>query len=417
MSYEIKDRLRFLAEASKILSSSLDYNVTLANVAKLVVNYMADFCMIDLLNEEGKMERVAARSSNPKKRTLTNKMFDFPADPRNKEGIYYVAQTKKSVYIKDLDLKWLKRATISDQEREIVHKLEMNSFIFSPLVSRNKVIGVITIVSSKKGFFYSPADVLLAEEIGDRAGIAVDKARLYREAQEALRIREEFMSIAAHELRTPLTIILLHLQKAMVDIKKKFDKHTGMEQIVEMLEKSEKQGQRLSKLIGDLLDVSLVNTGKLRLEKEKIELNEFLQDLISRFKLQENRKNAKIILRKNKTPVVGFWDKVRIEQVILNLLSNAVKYGRKKPVRVSLKKEGNEAVIQVKDDGIGIRQQDRKDVFELFRRSSSSIGYKGIGIGLYISKQIVEAHKGTIALESRVDKGTTFTVRLPLNSD
>lgn len=415
MSYLITDRLHFLAEASKILSASLDYHVTLANVAKLITDNFSDFCMIDVYDDAGVLQRVAARVSDPKLTQLANRMFEFPADPRNVGGIYDAAKGGQPVLVEKVKDIWLKQVAKISEERVVLKKLGIRSLIYAPLRSRGKVIGVLTIISNRGDFSYSEDDVLLAQEIADRAGIAVDKAQLYLQAQDAIKLREEFMSIAAHELRTPLTIILLHLQKANTDIKKLMKKHTGMEKVLDILERSEKQGFRLSKMINDLLDVSLLNTGKLNLEKEKTELNSLVAEEVRRFKVHSQKEKLKIIFNKSKKPIFGNWDAIRLEQVISNLLSNAIKYGNKKTIKVSVEKLENEALISVEDKGIGIKPQDKKHIFDLFGRGASSSDYKGMGIGLYITDQIVKTHGGKIKVESQVGKGATFTVKLPLN--
>lgn len=413
MAYQITDRLHFLVEASRILSSSLDYNVTLANVAKLITDNMADFCMIDLLDENGIMQRVAARVGDPKKTQLANRMFNFPADPRNTGGIYDTARGKETVLIKEVTDSWLRQVAKINEERKVLKELGISSLIYAPLLSRGKTIGVLTLVSSKKGFSYADDDALLAAEIASRAGMAVDKAQLYLQAQEALRIREEFMSIAAHELRTPLTIILLHLQKANSDMKKLMSKHTGMEQILELLERSEKQGFRLSKMINDLLDVSLANIEKLPIEKESIELNSLVEEEVKRFRLKSEGK-SKLILKKSNKEIFGNWDEVRLGQVISNLLSNALKYGNNKPISISVLKEKKKAIIKVKDNGIGIKNTDTEKIFDLFGRANLT-DTKGIGIGLYITNKIIEAHGGKVEVDSKIGKGTTFKIILPLS--
>jgi signal transduction histidine kinase len=180
-----------------------------------------------------------------------------------------------------------------------------------------------------------------------------------------------------------------------------------------MLESTEKQTKRLSRLINDLLDVSIVSTGKLQLEKEEITLADIVADVIDRFKVQIQNTGSSVTTKLD-TSVKGVWDKVRIEQVISNLFSNAIKYGNKKPISVTVKKLENTALFLIKDEGIGINPKKKKEIFERFKRGVSEKDYTGLGLGLYISKQIVEGHGGEIYFKTALGKGTTFIVELPL---
>jgi GAF domain-containing protein len=216
-----RNNLAFLAEASKILSSSLDYHVTLASTAHLVVNKIADFCIIDIFQPDGKLERVAVKVKEAQYTKLANKMYKFPPNPANKDAIYDTAFTGEPILIKKSTQRWLQSVSQISQEHEVIRKLNLNSHIFVPLKSRGMVIGVLTIASQNPRFSYSKSDLILAQEVGIRAGIAVDKARLYLEAQQAIQARDEFLSIASHELKTPLTSILLHLQAVLANIRKK----------------------------------------------------------------------------------------------------------------------------------------------------------------------------------------------------
>jgi signal transduction histidine kinase len=413
MPYIVKDKIAFLSEASKILSSTLDYNVTLASIANLVVNNVADFCLIDIMEEDG-LQRVVVRVSDPKKQTLANKMYDFLPDPNNKMAIYDAAKRGSPIVIKKVTKEWLRSVSKIKEERELVGLLNQRSFIFAPMKSRGEVIGVMTISSSEENFSYSQDDAVFIEELANRAAIAVDKARLYMEAQEALRIRDEFLSIASHELKTPLTSILLNLQLILRKIKNSPPGELDTKKITEMIELSEKQSTRLARLINDLLNVSIVSTGRLQIEREKVNLNNLVADIINRFSLELEKANAKISIKAEKN-IIGNWDNIRIEQVISNLISNAIKYGAGDPITVQLEKEGKTAIIRVKDRGIGIKEEDLPEVFKRFKRGTLSKKYHGFGVGMYLSRQIVDAHGGEINVKSKLGKGSTFSVILPLN--
>lgn len=413
MPYLIRDKLEFLSEASKILASSLDYNVTLAIIAKLAVDKFADFCMIDLLDEHGKLIRVASQMADPKLQKLAQRMFDFPSDPKNKDAIYETVRTGNPILIEKITEKWLRQASRIPEERTIIKHLGLHSFIFAPLKSRDKTIGVITLVSNDPKISYNDADLLLAEEMASRAGIAVDKAKLFKEAQDAIKSRDEFLSIASHELKTPLTSILLNLQLALEKIKNATNQKANMEDVERLIEINISQSKRLSKLINDLLNTSVISSGRLKIETEPVILGDLILETIERLKVQIKKTKIKTKIHGK---IVGEWDRIRIEQVLINLISNALKYGRGKPITIEAGRVSDKAVITVSDQGIGIELSDQPHVFDLFTRAVDPNDYKGLGIGLFIARQIVEAHGGSLSLESKLNRGTTFTIELPIKN-
>lgn len=412
MPYVVKDKILFLSEASKILSSSLDYNVTLAIISKLIVTSIADFCLIDIFDGY-RMKRLAVNVSDPKKHELALKMFDFLPNPKNKQAIYDTARLGAPTIIEKVTKKWLREVSRIPEEREVITQLGLNSHMFVPLKSRGEVIGVITIASMEKDFSYSQEDAIFIEELAIRAGTVVDKARLYMEAQEALRTRDEFLSIASHELKTPLTSILLNLQGMLNKIYKTKSQAPEINEIIKLIELSKRQSHRMSRLINDLLNVSVASTGRLKIEKERMDLVGLVGDVITHFKQQLRSSNIRIVVVGGERPIVGKWDIIRLEQVIANLISNAIKYGDKKPITIEMEKRNGKAYLKVRDRGIGIREGDENFIFERFKRAVSAKDYSGLGVGLYISRQIVEAHRGRLYVESHEGKGATFIMELP----
>jgi signal transduction histidine kinase len=412
MPHVVSDKILFLSEASKVLSSSLDYYVTLGTVAELIVTGVSDFCIIDIFDGR-KMSRVAVRVADRKKQKLADKMYKFLPSPSNKEAIYDTAKNNKTVLIKKATPSWLKKVSKIKEERETIRKLGLNSHLFVPLKSRGQTIGVLTTASMDPNFSYSESDLPFIEELANRAATAVDKARLYLEAQKALRTRDEFLSVASHELKTPLTSILLNIQAVIKKIQKTEIESPEIREIVKMLELSSRQSHRMARLINDLLNVSVASTGRLQIEKEETELIGLVKEVILSFKARLKDSNIQVVVDMDEK-IVGMWDKVRIEQVIANLLSNAIKYGKGKPILITVKKLGKNAHIRIKDNGIGIKKVDQEMIFEQFKRAVNSKEYSGLGVGLYICLQIVEAHKGKLSVESKAGDGASFIVDLPL---
>lgn len=233
--------------------------------------------------------------------------------------------------------------------------------------------------------------------------------------QNEIKHRDEFLSIASHELKTPLTSMLLRLQTILHNIRHVSLAEFSVENLLKGLETAEQQSQRLSRMINDLLNVSLITTGKFNLEKEKTNLADIAQKIVSEFdeKLKADGYTLKL---KTDKQIICYIDRLRIEQAISNLLSNAVKYGNHKPIELKIEKNSHNALIEVKDHGIGIKNNNANKLFRLFERGVSENTYKGLGVGLYITNQIVKAHKGVLRVKSRPGAGSKFTIELPLRN-
>lgn len=235
----------------------------------------------------------------------------------------------------------------------------------------------------------------------------------YAIAKKEIRARDEFLSIASHELKTPLTSMLLQTQTALYSIRNVSLAHFSINNLLKMLESVENQTKRLSKMINDLLSTSLITTGNLQLVYEKVDINNIISEILEEFSTRIQREGYEVVYT-NKESITGQYDKIRIHQAISNLISNAIKYGNRKPIEVTLYRENNHALITVKDHGIGIHKEQYEKIFGLFERAVSPTEYKGLGVGLYITKKIIEAHRGSITVSSKVGKESTFTIKLPL---
>ena len=245
------------------------------------------------------------------------------------------------------------------------------------------------------------------------AGAARERAvreQALRETQEAVRARDEFLSVAAHELRTPLTSLRLHLQL--------LQRQVGVAQpalsaeLAPRTQVLERQLSRLGSLVNTLLDVSRLAAGKLSLEPRELDLALMVRQMADAFAEEFSRAGSALTVHVD-GPLLGSWDPLRVEQVLVNLLSNAAKYGAGRPVEVSLAGEGHTAVLAVKDHGIGISEDGMARLFGKFERAVSERHYGGLGLGLYITRQIVEAMGGTITVRSAQGQGSTFILRLP----
>ena len=231
--------------------------------------------------------------------------------------------------------------------------------------------------------------------------------------EHAVRMRDDFMSIVSHEVRTPLNGLILETQLRKLHLAKGNASAFTMEKLNAMVERDERQIQSLIRLIEDMLDVSRIRTGKLSIRPQPFDLSELVRQLLENYAAQIAAAESSISLIAD-DPVIGVWDEFRIEQVISNLLTNALRYGARKPVTVKVFSDNGRACVEVTDQGIGITPENQKRIFQQFERVSANHAVAGLGLGLFISEQIVLAHGGQIEVESEVGQGSTFRVCLPL---
>jgi signal transduction histidine kinase len=240
----------------------------------------------------------------------------------------------------------------------------------------------------------------------------MDNARLYQDAREAIRVRDDFLSVAGHELKTPLTALQLYLEglgNAFESVAPD-DRRDG--QLTRKVRDVERMVTRLGGLIDQLLDVSRLSAGRLVLEPETVDLAEVVREAVAQVEHEALRRGTAITVTTSDA-VVGFWDRGRLNQVLSNLLSNAVKYGAGQPIVVELWAQGRQGVVAVRDHGIGIAVENQPRIFEKFERAAPERQFGGLGLGLWICREIVTAMQGSIGVSSSPGAGATFTVRLP----
>lgn len=237
--------------------------------------------------------------------------------------------------------------------------------------------------------------------------------RTQKKLEAAINCRDEFLTIASHELRTPLTSLKLQAQGINRVIKKNGPLDEDFRARVEKaMSNTEKQVDRLAKLVDDLLDVSQINAGKLRIQPCEVDLGEMLHSVIDRYTDQARDKNV-VFIANLQEKIVGNWDRFRLEQVFSNLITNSLKYGAS-PIEIKISQEEENAFVSVKDNGVGIKLRDQVRIFERYGRATHHNEVSGLGLGLYITRDIVEAHAGQIRVESYEGKGSTFSIELPL---
>lgn len=407
-------RVMFLAEASAVLATSLDYETTLSTIAQLAVPVLGDWCFVDVIAEDGTLRRLAVACADPAQAEIARELRrDYPP---LKSGVLGVARVMKSGRAKiwnNIDDATLVKIARDADHLRLLRAIGLRSSLSVPLQVNGQALGVISFSVTQPDRSFGSEELLLAEDLVRRAALAIDNARLYREAQEAVRAREEFLSIASHELKTPLTALQLQVDSLLLAAQDGRFAQLAPAQMERKFDTVAQQTSRLNKLVNELLDISRILNGRIELEYEAVELVGLVSETIARFREQSQLAGCPITLHAPQS-VAGVFDRLRTEQILTNLLSNAIKYGPGKPIDVSINVDAPTVSLHVRDRGIGIALKHQERIFARFERAVSVRHYGGLGLGLYIVRQVLDALGGTISVRSEEGAGSTFSVTLPL---
>ena len=451
----------FLAEASRVLVSSLDYEATLRTVARLAVPQLADWCAVDLAGDGGRTHRVAVEHTDPAKVALAHELERrYPADPQAMHGLPYVLRTGKTDMMAEIPEIVLEQAARDEEHRRLIRALGLRSYIVVPLEARGKLLGAITLVQAESARSYDAADVALAEELARRAAVAIDNARLFHETEEARdqleqqaaeleeaqaememahdelqRANDElmartaeaeraraaadeanaaksaFLATMSHELRTPLNAIAGYTQLLEMGI------HGEMnDEQREYLEKIRRNQTHLLGLINDVLNFAKIEAGQVVYDIDDIPVDQALTAVEALIEPQVQAKGLAYSFRHGDASVTVSADRERMEQVVLNLLTNAIKFtdagGR---VELFWEEEGGRVHVRVRDTGRGIPADRMEVIFEPFVQVDPALtrSSEGTGLGLAISRDLARAMDGDLTVESVEGEGSTFTLTLP----
>jgi signal transduction histidine kinase len=400
-----RERLELLSEASRVLGSSLDYELTLRNVAGLALPMLADFCFFDLREEDGQVRRISRAHENPRVQGILEQTRWLPI--YRPEQDMCALTSERSCFHPRITDAWMRQVAVSPEHLEILRALSLRSMISVPLSGRDGVFGALTLCFGQSGRHHSRADLALSEELARRGASAVENSRLLQQATRAVALRDEFLSIAGHELNTPLTTLKLQLTSLAA-------RAHEPAQLAHRVQSVHRQVDRLVRQVGTLLDVSRLSAGRLVLERERVDLVALTREVAGQLAPQEGAAGTITLKAPECLELEG--DRLRLEQVVGNLLSNALKYGAGRPVEVQLLSQAAHARLTVRDEGIGIPPEHHARVFERFERAVSTRHFGGFGVGLWIVREVVHAHGGSVRVQSAPGQGATFTVELPLSA-
>ncbi|HXG57416.1 MAG TPA: PAS domain-containing sensor histidine kinase [Thermoanaerobaculia bacterium] len=407
------EALRLLLDASSTLASSLDYQKTLATVANLCVPHLADWCVIDVLLEDGRLERVAVVHRDPEKVSLVHELqAKYPAPPDAPNGPQRVVRTGVSEFVPDIPLDLLRANARDEAHLATLMALGMRSYICLPLLARGRTLGAITLINAESRRAHDTHDLRVAEELAARAALAIDNARLYERSVEASRAKDEFLATLSHELKTPLTAVLGYaslLEKGDLD----------PEETRSALEAIKSAAKAQARLVEDILEISRQVLGKVRLDVTPTNLVGVLREAADTLLPAARARGVQLRIECSAPECLVLADPSRVQQILWNLVSNALKFTPEGgSVTLTVATRDGFATIEVRDTGAGIPSQFLPHVFERFTQGPGRRDQGGLGLGLAIARHLVELHGGSIEAHSEGEgKGATFTVRLPLLRD
>jgi signal transduction histidine kinase len=404
-------RAAFLAQAGTLLAGALDVKDTLSQVASLAVPHVSDWCGVDLLRADGAIEHLVAAHVDPGKVALANRLRrDYPSDASAETGVPQVIRSGQPQIFPEITDAMLAAGAKDDTHRELLLTLDIRSVLIVPMIARERAVGAITLVAtSESGRIFDETDLAFAEALASRAAIAIDNARLYQEAQDANRLKDDFFATLSHELRTPINAVLGWAQLLSDGVLDEAGRTRAIRAI-------DRNARAQAQLLTDILELSRIVAGKLELHVEPIDLGALAAELVDSLRPSFDAREQQVSSPDREGPTIQ-GDRPRLQQVLFNLLSNAGKFtpagGR---IDVSLAEHDDQVEIRVSDNGAGIPAEFLPHVFERFRQADASATreHGGLGIGLAVARHIVEMHGGTIVAESEgPGKGATFSVRLP----
>jgi PAS domain S-box-containing protein len=408
-----EQRLRLLADVGAVLGQSPDYQETLQGLAELVVPHLADWCVVDVVDSHGP-RRVAVAHADAAKRALAEEIERrYPRDPDQSSGLNTVMSTGEPALTPTVTREMLRSVAVDDEHLELLERAGIGSAAIVPLVARGQVLGAMSVLRAPGATPYSEADLPLLEELARRAALSIDNARLLDEANEAVRLRDDFLAMASHDMRTPLSVILANVQLAR--------RKLGSDQAAEAarhLEAAERTTQKMTGLVGELMDVTILRSGRpLPLSHDPVDLTALAAGFADEYQRMSERH---VIAVSGVDRLVGEWDATRVERVLRNLIDNALKYspdGGRITIAVSEEADasgGRWATICVADEGVGIPEDELPQLFEKYHRGSNTRELRGTGLGLAGSQAVIAQLGGTIEVSSRLGEGSSFTIRLPM---
>jgi len=400
---------RFLSDASRELSGSLEYGEILDRVMDLLLTGVADYCLIDLIDEEGEVRRVAARHRAPDKQHLVERLRAFPPAGERPPGTPQVFRTGETELVSRVTDAWMRAVSVNEEHLATLRELAPVSVLILPLRARGRVIGAVTCAcADPEGACFDQRAVALEQDLVGRAALAIDNAQLYGQTQQLVRTRDEVLRVVAHDLRNPLNTIGMSAGFLLDTAPPRVIAHAGKH-----LEIVRRSVDRANALIQDLLDVARMEAGKLTVQRVPVDPRALVEESLELQQVQAEQAGLRLESRVPADLPLVAADPARLLQVFGNLIGNAIKFAADEGVILVGAENGDGHVcFSVSNHGRGIPAEEQAHLFDPFWQAQGEVS--GAGLGLAISKGIVEALGGRIWVESQLSVGTTLYFTLPV---
>lgn len=399
-------RASFAASASASLASSLDLERTLNEVTRLATDGLADFCILDLLDGKGSLQRVAITHRDPALQPVAQALLELPLDSSRPHLTFAALQSREPIF-RQISLADLQALAQNPRHLELLRQLGPGNFLTLPLIARDRLLGAILFARSEERGGFDPHEIEAAQDLAERAALAIDNARLYSEARDAIGARDSVLRIVAHDLRNPLNAIAM-TANLLIDLP------TSPEQLIQRANIIRRSAERMNLLIQDLLEVARFDAGYFALQRRLTSPADLARQTVETNAPLADSQELKLTCDAEPDLPPIEVDSPRVLQVLGNLVDNAIKFTRKGgEIRVEVRNDNGSVRFSVRDTGIGMTEDELGDLFRPFWQARRSSG-DGAGLGLAISKVIVEAHDGKIWAESTQGQGSTFHISFPV---
>jgi signal transduction histidine kinase len=403
--------LRFLADATTSLSSSLDYATTMSALAHLCVERIADWAVVYAADDAGALQRLAVAHCDPSKASIARELQSIPISARSSHPVLEVLRTRSPKIVHDVAEDSPEMLSLDARERELVRALGVSAFLLVPMIARDQTLGAISLIASSPERRFATDDVTLASDIAGRAALAIDNARLYGIAQKANQSKTDFLAVVSHDLRTPLNAIIGYADLLVEGIP------------VALPPESRKSVQRirtsaghLMYLLNELLTFARLDGGSETVRVTPSDLRAVVREVAVVMEVQAKERGLAFRLVVPDTPIDVETDADKLRQVLLNLVGNAVKYTPRGEVEIEVRPEAAEQVlITIRDTGPGIAPEHLEHIFEPFwqvDRTQRSQG-GGTGLGLSVVRRMLDLIGGEVRVRSTLGEGSVFEVRVP----
>ncbi len=406
-----EDKLNFMVESAKILSKKVDFRTWLLEKGKLTVPSLADWCAIDVLNEQGELERIAVIHQDPK---MTKYLFEFekrfPTTEKNSSDLYAVIKTGEAQFVPVVTDETIRQGARSPEHLEAMQRLGLKSLMIIPITAFGKTLGALSLGYAESGRVYTEDDFEFFREFCNDLGVVLDNGRLDDEISKRDKAKDLFLASLSHELRNPLAPI-----KSALELLKVRDTTTDVREELDVIEH---QFDHLAKLLGDLLDVTRFTQSKIEIVPHTLELRKLVERSLKASDALLRASDITLHFTYPSTALPVWADDTRLEQATTNLMNNAIKFTPSGgSIWVDLSKEDSYAVLKIRDNGAGIDPSDLPNIFEMYYQGRDTKNTSGLGIGLLLVQNIVTLHQGTIVATSEGrGKGSEFIIKLPITN-